>query len=176
MSELRKTYGDGLFYLTFTVVGWVDVFTRPLYTDEIVKSLKFCQKKKGLEISAYIIMTNHLHLIASRADGELAHTIRDFKSFTAKRMLNLLLENPQESRKYWMDMVFKYHAATIRQNEKYTLWQKTNHATELWTPSVVRQKIAYVQENPVRAGFVNEAHDWMLSSACPASPIAVLDY
>lgn len=176
MSELRKTYGDGLFYLTFTVVGWVDVFTRSLYTDEIVESLKFCQLKKGLEIYAYVIMTNHLHLIASRADGELAHTIRDFKSFTAKRMLNLLLQNPQESRKDWMDLVFKYHAATIRQNEEYAFWQKTNHATELWTPAVVRQKVDYIHDNPVRAGFVNEPYEWKLSSANPASPIRLLDY
>lgn len=119
MSEFRKTYGDGVFYLTFTIVGWMDVFTRPTYTKEIVDSLKFCQQRKGLEIYAYVIMTNHLHLIARRADGELVHAIRDFKSFTAKRLLNLLLENSQESRKDWMDMVFKHHAATIRQNEKY---------------------------------------------------------
>ncbi|WP_373511272.1 transposase [Persicitalea sp.] len=94
MSEFRKTYGDGVFYLTFTIVGWMDVFTRPTYTKEIVDSLKFCQQRKGLEIYAYVIMTNHLHLIACRADGELVHTIRDFKSFTAKRLLNLLFENP----------------------------------------------------------------------------------
>lgn len=67
MSELRKTYGDGLFYLTFTVAGWVDAFTRTLYTDEIVESLKFCQQKKGLEIYAYAIMDNHPCLIVSRA-------------------------------------------------------------------------------------------------------------
>ncbi len=176
MSELRKTYGDGVFYLTFTVVGWIDVFTRPVYTNEIVESLKFCQRRKGLEIYAYVIMTNHLHLIARRVDGELADTIRDFKSFTAKRMLNLLLENPQESRKDWMDMVFKYHAATIRQNEKYAFWQKTNHATKLWTPAVMRQKTDCIHENPVRAGFVSEPHEWRLSSASPVSPIVVLDY
>ncbi|HEV7347518.1 REP-associated tyrosine transposase [Telluribacter sp.] len=164
---------DGLF---LTVVGGMDVFTRPLYTNEIVDSLKFCQQRKGLEIYAYVIMTNHLHLIVSRADGELSHTVRDFKSFTAKRLLNLLLENSQESRKDWMDMVFKYHAATIRQNEKWAFWQKTNHATELRTPAVVRQKVDYIYENPVRAGFVNEPHEWKLSSANPASPIVVLGY
>ncbi|WP_409049450.1 transposase [Telluribacter sp. SYSU D00476] len=69
----------------------MDVFSRSLYTNEIVDSLKFCQQQKGLEIYAYVIMTNHLHLIVSRANGELSHTIRDFKSFTANRLLNLLL-------------------------------------------------------------------------------------
>ncbi len=149
---------------------------RPLYTNEIVESLKFCQQKKGLEIYSYVIMTNHLHLIVSRAEGELSDVLRDFKSFTAKRLLHPILENPQESRKEWMDMVFNYHAATIRQNEKYAFWQKTNHATELWTPSVVEQKIRYIHENPVQAGFVSEPYGWALSSASPASPIRVLAY
>ena len=64
MSELRKTYAEGLFYLTFTVVGWADVFTRKIYTDELVKNLIYCQKHKGLNIYAYVVMTNHIHLIA----------------------------------------------------------------------------------------------------------------
>ena len=66
MSELRKTYSGGLFYLTFTVVGWADVFTRRLYTEELIKNIKFCQENKGLEIYAYVIMTNHLHLIEKK--------------------------------------------------------------------------------------------------------------
>ena len=119
MSELRKTYEGGLFFMTLTVVGWLDVFTRPIYVNEIVKSLQFCQEKKGFEIYAYVIMTNHIHLVAARTEGEMSDVLRDFKSFTAKQLLNLILENPKESRKDWMEMVFKYHGTATKQNEKY---------------------------------------------------------
>ncbi len=170
MSELRKTYEGGLFFMTLTVVGWLDVFTRPIYVDEIIKSLKFCQAKKGLEIYAYVIMTNHIHLVATRTEGEMSDVLRDFKSFTAKQLLKLIVENPNESRKKWMEMVFKYHG----QNEQYAFWQQNNHPTALWTPAVIQEKITYIHNNPVRAGYVLEPHEWRLSSANPNSPIEVL--
>ncbi len=175
MSEYRKIRGDGLYYLTFMVVGWLDIFTRPAYTNVIVDSLKFCQQKKGLELYAYVIMTNHLHLIASRPEGELSYVVRDFKSFTAKQLLNSVLTNEQESRKDWMEMVFRFHGARTQQNEEYAFWQKTNHPTELYTNAVIDQKVDYIHQNPVRAGFVSEAQEWIHSSASPLSPIRVLD-
>jgi hypothetical protein len=55
MSELRKTDGDGLFFVTLTVAGWVDVFTRPVYVEELIKNLQFCQEERGLELYAYVI-------------------------------------------------------------------------------------------------------------------------
>ena len=44
MSELRKTSGDGLFFVTLTVAGWVDVFTRPVYVEELVKTFSSARK------------------------------------------------------------------------------------------------------------------------------------
>jgi putative transposase len=78
-----------------------------------------------------------------------------------------------------MEMVFKYHGTATKQNEKYNgatfrFWQKTNHPIALWTPAVVQEKIIYIHENPVRAGYVLEPHEWYLSSVCPRSPIKVL--
>ena len=52
MSEYRKTYEGGLFFITLTVVGWIDVFTRKEYADIIVQNLEFCQKEKDLAIFA----------------------------------------------------------------------------------------------------------------------------
>jgi putative transposase len=175
MSELRKTYGDGLFFMTLSVVGWLDIFTRRLYTDELVKNIQFCQANKGLEIYAYVVMTNHIHLIASRSNEKMSDVLRDFKSYTAKQLLNLVLTNPQESRRDWIKMVFEFHGRATKQNELYAFWQKTNHPIELYSNDVIDQKINYIHQNPVRAGFVGSPQDWWLSSANPESPIKVLD-
>jgi len=73
-------------FLTLTVVDWVDVFSRPIYKHHLVESLKFCQQKKGLELYAWVLMSNHLHLLASAADGfNLSAILRDFKKFTSKK-------------------------------------------------------------------------------------------
>ena len=70
---------DGIYFITTTTIEWVDVFTRPIYKDILVNSLRHCQQHKGLELHAWVIMTNHIHLIASSAQGKLmGNIIRDF--------------------------------------------------------------------------------------------------
>lgn len=73
-------------FLTMTIVGWADIFTRLVYKEIVVDSLKFCQKEKGLVVHAYVIMSNHIHLIATAHENSkgLSAIIGDFKKFTAK--------------------------------------------------------------------------------------------
>ena len=88
----------GTYFLTFTVVDWVDVFTRPVYKEIIVDSLKFCQREKGLEVIAWVLMTNHLHMVAT-SERNLSDIIRDFKKFTSKRIASEVQSSDTESRK-----------------------------------------------------------------------------
>jgi len=75
---------EGMYYLTFQVVDWIDVFTRQVYRDIIVESLKYAKENKCLDAFAYVIMSNHIHLIAQSNNGQLSATIRDIKKFTSK--------------------------------------------------------------------------------------------
>lgn len=59
MSELRKAnIPQSTYFITLTIVGWIDIFTRKAYVDNLIKNLKFCQNKKGLEIFECAIMRN----------------------------------------------------------------------------------------------------------------------
>ena len=89
---------DALYYLTLQVVDWVDVFTRQCYRDIVVDSMRYCQLNKNLQVFAYVIMSNHIHLIANSATGELSATLRDFKKFTSKAILQQIAEG-RESRR-----------------------------------------------------------------------------
>jgi REP element-mobilizing transposase RayT len=100
---------QGLHFLTFTVVGWVDVFTRKSYRDVILDSFRYCQKERGLLIYGYVIMSNHLHLIVRTEKEDLSNVIRDFKKFTAKTILKLIQDKSKgESRLEWLLNVFAY--------------------------------------------------------------------
>ena len=90
MSRYKITDQHGLNFLTLTVVDWVDVFIRKSYKDILIESLQFCQKKKGLAVYAYVIMSSHVHLIAE-ATGEipLSDILRDFKKYTAQKIDDL---------------------------------------------------------------------------------------
>ena len=95
-------------FLTLTIVGWIDIFIRKIYRDIVIESLKYCQKEKGLEIFAHVIMSNHIHLIANaRAGYSLSGILRDFKKFTSKKMI-LSIQEDTESRRNWMLKLFAY--------------------------------------------------------------------
>src|SRR5665647_1923043 len=101
---------EAVYFVSFAVVEWVDVFTRREYKDIIIDSLYYCRAKKGLIIYAYVIMSNHLHLLLSREANSrytLSDIMRDLKKYTSVRLLNAIQENANESRKTWMLDIFR---------------------------------------------------------------------
>ncbi len=155
-----------IYFVTCTVVNWIDVFTRIEYKNIIVDSLNYCIKNKGLNIFAWVLMTNHIHLLVSTETGPLENVLRDFKKYTAKSLLKEIEDNPQESRKNWL--LWMFHRAGIRHSAKqtYQLWQPHNHPLEV-SPKGEKMYsfIRYIHYNPVKAGFVEKEEEYWYSSA-----------
>ncbi len=108
MSRKYKFYNsEGIYFVSFATVNWIDVFTRRCYKDILVDSLRYCQAHKGLELYAWMIMTNHVHLIMGSTKQDLAGLVRDLKKHTSKQIIKNMAENPQESRKEWMLWMFE---------------------------------------------------------------------
>jgi REP element-mobilizing transposase RayT len=119
-------------------VGWVDLFTRSDYRDVVIDSFKYCQKHKGLNLFAFVIMSNHIHLLAQSEVGDLSGFIRDFKSYTSKRFVEIM-ESGKESRSEWMKMVFKYHAK-LKDNQTHQLWTHENHAEHIYSKNLLSRR------------------------------------
>ena len=165
MSGYRILDQNGLYYLTLTTVGWIDIFTRQCYRDIILDSLKYCQENKGLILNAYVVMSNHLHLIARAEEGKrLSNILRDFKRFTSNQIIKTI-QKERESRKDWLLHVMAYHAKYNKNNSMYQLWRRDNHPFFLYTPRFIAQKLDYLHWNPVRAGLVREPEHYLYSSA-----------
>lgn len=98
---------QGVYFITYTVHQWVDVFTRNEYKDVILESLKFCQLQKGLEIYSWVIMTNHIHLIVGSNKDKLSDIIRDLKKYTSSQIIRTIEANNKESRKNWLLWLLK---------------------------------------------------------------------
>ncbi len=163
MPSYRITEQDRGHFITCTVVNWIDIFTRQAYRDIVIESLKHCQKEKGLIIYGYVIMSNHLHMIAS-CENNLSDVIRDFKKFTSKKIIEVIA-NGNESRKDWILFMFERAAKRHSRNTKYQLWVHDNHPEELWSHEFTLQKLKYIHNNPVRAGIVEKPEDYLYSSA-----------
>jgi putative transposase len=91
-----------LYFVSFAVVYWLDVFIRNEYKTILLDSLKHCQKTKGLEIYAWCIMTSHVHSIIGTTGNKMEDILRDFKSFTSRSLRNAIQEHPAESSRKWM--------------------------------------------------------------------------
>jgi len=164
---LRNKVNEGyIYYLTLTVVDWVDVFTRPRYKHIIVESLKYCQKHKGLELYAWVLMSNHLHLLAaSNKEGvTISDILRDFKKFTSKAIVESIQE-PGESRQQWMLYRFDFAGKYNPKIKDYKFWQDGNEAKEVFTNRFFDEKLNYIHNNPVRAEIVENPEDYLYSSA-----------
>ncbi|MEZ5057321.1 MAG: transposase [Saprospiraceae bacterium] len=156
---------EALYFLTMTTIEWIDLFTRKVYKDILIECLQYCREHKDLEIYAYIIMSNHVHLIAKIKDGsnkQLSNVIRDFKKYSAILLLKAI-KDQRESRRRWMENLFAFNGEYLHQ--KFQIWQHGSHPIELYSPKVIWEKIHYIHLNPVRQGIVANPADYVYSSA-----------
>ena len=158
------TNQNAAYYLTIQVVYWVDLFSRQLYRDIVIDSLSYCQKNKGLEIYAWVIMSNHIHLAVRSSINDLSGTIRDFKKFTSKQIINSI-DHGNEIRKMWMFRLFAHAANSQNKKGQNQVWTHENHAVELISNKFTDQKIGYIHMNPVRAGIVTKPEQYIYSNA-----------
>lgn len=81
MNIANRILGE-VYFITITVIDWVDIFTRPKYKHIILDSQAYCQQKKGLKIYVWVLMSNHLHMLVSVGlEHTVADVVRDFKKF-----------------------------------------------------------------------------------------------
>ena len=144
--------------MTCTVLHWVPVFTRTETVEILLDSLRHLSTE-GLKIYAYVILENHMHIIAQSAD--LRHDVGRFKSYTAKQILAYLKENQVKT---VLDQLVFYKKAH-KNDRGYQFWQEGVHPEWIQSDEMIRQKIAYIHNNPVSRGYVDEPEHWRYSSA-----------
>ena len=128
MSRKYK-FGEstGAYFISFATVYWIDVFTRDMYFSVITASLDYCRKNKGMEIYGYCIMPSHIHLIFRSAEANPSGLIRDFKGFTSRKMVKIIEENVQESRKEWLLCMFEKAGKKNSNVKNRQFWQQNNN-------------------------------------------------
>ena len=165
-SRYKIRDNEKLYFLTFTVVQWIDVFSRKIYRNIIIDSLKYSIENKGLELFSYVIMSNHIHIVArSKENFLLVDFVRDFKKFTSKKIIAEIQNNSQESRKNWMLWLFKSNGLKNPNNKKFQFWIQDSHPVELFSNEMIDKYIDYIHNNPVKAGIVEKPEEYLYSSA-----------
>ena len=163
--QYRVRNNQEIHFITFTIVDWVDIFIRPVYKKIITDSLTYCQENKGVNLHAWCLMTNHIHLLISmREPFYMPDFVRDFKKYTNKKII-AAIEDENESRRDWMLYRFRFHAKFNPRIQDYKVWVDGYHAIECSDNVILSQKLDYIHENPVKAEIVILPEEYLHSSA-----------
>lgn len=146
-------------FLTCTVLHWLPIFTNVQSTQIILESLAYLQKHDNLKVYAYVILENHLHLVAQSND--ISRTMQKFKSYTAKELLALLKE---KNTKTLLEQ-FAFYKKAYKRDTTYQIWEEGLHPQLMQTDRMMIDKIHYIHNNPVKRGYVDKPHHWRYSSA-----------
>ncbi|MBN2016116.1 transposase [Candidatus Dojkabacteria bacterium] len=152
---------DSKYFLTLTVIEWINIFTGVEYFQLLADSLNYCIYRKKLVINGYVFMTNHVHLIVDKKEGgELGGVIRDFKRHTTKEVIGLV---KHDNRSYIRRLLYKTYKK--RKKNSLQVWEPNNWPLMVEDPEVYNIKLDYIHNNPIKKGYVDEPCDWVYSSA-----------
>ena len=165
MGIKNKISSGYAYFVSLTIIEWIDIFSRPAYKHVIVDSLNFCIANKGLKVHCWCLMSNHLHMVISTGEEKnLSDILRDFKKFTSKEIIKTIKEIP-ESRKEWLLNLFWYAGKNNKKIKYYKVWQDGNDAKEIHSTAFLEEKMNYIHNNPVKAELVANSVEYLYSSA-----------
>ena len=136
--------------MTLTVLHWIPVFTRPDTVNILLDSLRFLNKD-GLTVYAWVILENHCHFVLQ--SKALDQDIARLKSWTAKNLIKYLAENNVRQILEQLAFYKKAH----KSDRAYQFWQEGVHPELIQSEDMMRQKIEYIHQNPVKRGYVDAA-------------------
>ena len=166
MSRSYKVFTDQqyAYFVTWTLVDWLQLFDKDPYRQIVLDSLSFLRSEKRTQLNAFVIMSSHVHAVLWPEMGvNLSDVTRDFKRFTSRKISREAeLRNETEILKIFMNSRRENRAQDV---SRYQVWQEGSHPEAIFTETFARQKIDYIHMNPVRAGLVKTANEWIYSSA-----------
>ena len=158
-SRYHVTENSVPYFHTCTIVGWLPIFTRPTTVQIILDSWAYLQENNDFKIHGYIILENHLHLIATSDNHR--ELMKHFKSFTARKIIDHLKE--QKISLFLNQLSF--HKIKHKTDSKYQFWQEGTYPKQILSEEIMRQKLDYIHNNPVKRGYVDLPEHWRYSSA-----------
>ncbi len=146
-------------FITCTVLNWIPLFTNRESVDILLESFKYLQQTDNLKLYAYVILENHIHIVAQSDD--IGKSMAKFKRHTARKLLNLLQERNITT---ILEQLIFYKKAH-KTDRRYQLWQEGLQPKLIQSDAMMISKINYIHHNPVKRGYVDEAKHWRYSSA-----------
>jgi REP element-mobilizing transposase RayT len=145
--------------MTFTVLEWLPVFTRPDTVQIVLEAFTFRQQNPDFRLYGYVILENHLHCIVQSPD--LEKQIKNLKSYTARQIIDYLHAHKATQ----LLAKLSYYKKEHKTDREYQFWEEGSHPQWLQNEAMLREKLDYIHTNPVKRGYVDKPEHWRYSSA-----------
>ena len=149
------------YFLTFVINHYIPVFNQDEACNIFLDSLAYYSQHQNLCVDAYVIMPEHIHLIAfdyHLDTNRLRKTIHNLRKHTGRTLLD-----------YCQDCLPKEVSSKFQCKEcldrKRQFWKSGIHPKAITGVEMWQQKIDYIHYNPVRRGLVPKSNEWKYSSA-----------
>jgi REP element-mobilizing transposase RayT len=144
-------------YFTATILEWKYLLKQDKYKDVIIDSLRFLVSERRVELNAFVIMNNHMHLIWQPLGDWTPEKIQhSLLSFTAHKFKKDLQENHE--------LVLEQFKANAKDRE-YQFWERNPLSIDLASEEMFLQKLNYIHQNPVIKGMCQLPENYKYSSA-----------
>lgn len=129
-------------FITITNLNWLQILQNDYHKKIIIEALNTRVNKQEVTIYAFVIMPNHMHLIWQLHDGIIKEDFqRDFLKFTARSILKFMRMH---------DDPFIQLLKVKATDRHYQVWERNSLSIDLYSESVLIQKINYIHNNPVK--------------------------
>lgn len=150
---------DHLYFITGTLIKWLNLFKNPQYAQIILDAFTWNRKQHQFLLFAYVIMPTHIHAIIKPLNQNISKSLQSFASYTAHAIVKRIEENDQKD----ILEVMKQEKRDHRSN--YSVWQAF-HSENIFSEKVLNQKLEYVHSNPVKKDeIILSRTDYQYSSA-----------
>jgi REP element-mobilizing transposase RayT len=154
MASSRRYEVD---YFTATILEWKFLLSNDLYKDIIVGSIRHLVMEKRITMHAFVVMNNHMHFLWHTLHPNKKEDVqRDLLKFTAQMMIKDLRNN---------NTVLLQEFYVGAKDRKYQIWERNPLTVPIWSEQVLKQKLDYIHNNPVKAGLCARAEDYKYSTA-----------
>jgi len=155
-----------ILYITVVTKDRLPVFRTDRMKQILCRAIDEARRSAGFLLFAYVIMIDHMHLLTSRP-STTSNVLRVLKGLTARRIIDYLKEN------HFVSSLSKLGHQERERNYRYSLWQREKNVLPIFSEDMFKEKLNYIHQNPVRAGFVDRATEYHWSSAriwqgCPS--------
>lgn len=148
-----------VYFWTNTIKDWNNLLKEDFYKEIIIQQLKWLKTRNKINIYAFVIMPNHLHIVwemLEKNGKEMPYA--SFNKWTSSQFLKDLRKN---------NLIFLPSFIEKTSERDHRFWQRDPLAIRMYDRKIIEQKIKYIHLNPLqdRWNLVKCPEDYFWSSA-----------